>query len=99
MVEIVVSMELPVDEKLTIRKNRVMPVHPTGEEKRITFHLSCAQLGYYNEAMRFGVEPGVLDVMVGVSSSELPLSARVRLSGNAVETMGRRVYECPVTME
>ena len=70
-----------------------------GEEKRITFHLSCAQLGYYNEAMRFGVEPGVLDVMVGVSSSELPLSARVRLSGNAVETMGRRVYECPVTME
>ena len=70
-----------------------------GEEKRITFRLSCAQLGYYNEAMRFGVEPGVLDVLVGTSSRELPLQAKVRLTGEAVETMGRRAYECPVTVE
>lgn len=70
-----------------------------GEQKRITFRLACAQLGYYNEAMRFGVEPGVLDVLVGTSSRELPLQAKVRLTGEAVETMGRRVYECPVTVE
>ena len=35
MTETVVAMKLPVDESLRIRKNRVMPAHPTGEEKRI----------------------------------------------------------------
>ena len=34
MIEKVVSMELPVDEHLRIQKNRIMPVHPTGKEKR-----------------------------------------------------------------
>lgn len=70
-----------------------------GEEKRITFRLSCAQLGYYNEAMRFGVEPGRLEVMVGTSSQELPLRADLRLTGPAVETLGRRAYSCPVAVE
>lgn len=35
MTETVVSMGLPVDENLQIRKNRIVPLHPTGEEKRI----------------------------------------------------------------
>ena len=35
MTETVVAMKLPVDESLRIRKNRIMPAHPTGEEKRI----------------------------------------------------------------
>lgn len=35
MIETVVSSALPVDELLTIRKNRIEPVHVTGKEKRI----------------------------------------------------------------
>lgn len=35
MTETVVAMKLPVDESLRIQKNRIMPAHPTGEEKRI----------------------------------------------------------------
>ena len=35
MTETVVSMELPVDESLRIKKNRVMPRNPEGNEKRI----------------------------------------------------------------
>ena len=34
MIETVVSMELPVDEHLQIQKNRILPIHPTGKEKR-----------------------------------------------------------------
>ena len=34
MIETVVSMELPVDESLRIQKNRIMPLHPDGKEKR-----------------------------------------------------------------
>lgn len=35
MIEEVVSTALPVDEHLTIQKNRIMPVHAKGDEKRI----------------------------------------------------------------
>lgn len=35
MVQTVASIHLPVDEKLEIRKNRLMPLSPTGQEKRI----------------------------------------------------------------
>ncbi len=35
MIKTVVSMELPVDEHLQIKKNRIMPKHPTGDEKRV----------------------------------------------------------------
>ena len=34
MIETVVSMERAVDEHLRSQKNRIMPVHPTGKEKR-----------------------------------------------------------------
>ncbi len=36
MIESVVSIELPVDEKLLIQKNRIEPLEMTGKEKRIT---------------------------------------------------------------
>lgn len=36
MIETVVSMELPVDEHLQIRKQRILPKEPTGKEKRIS---------------------------------------------------------------
>lgn len=35
MIETVSAMELPVEEHLRIRKHRVLPLHPTGKEKRI----------------------------------------------------------------
>lgn len=70
-----------------------------GEEKTVTFRLACAQLGYYNEEMEFVVEPGMLDVLVGTSSEQLPLRTRMQLTGPAVNVMGKRAYTCPVTVE
>lgn len=70
-----------------------------GEQKMVTFQLACAQLGYYNEEMEFVVEPGTLDVLAGTSSENLPLRAQVKLTGPAVDVMGKRVYSCPVTVE
>ena len=37
MVETVVSVGLPVDEKMDIKKNRIKPDTLTGKEKRICF--------------------------------------------------------------
>lgn len=37
MIETVVSIELPIDEKLEVKKNRILPITPlTGKEKRIS---------------------------------------------------------------
>lgn len=69
------------------------------EEKTVTFKLSCAQLGYYDHDMQFGLEPGMLKVMVGVSSEELPLQGQVELTGPAVRLMGKREYTCGVVVE
>ncbi|HKR61321.1 MAG TPA: beta-glucosidase BglX [Pyrinomonadaceae bacterium] len=42
-----------------------------GEKKRIEFELSSRQLGFYNREMRFVVEPGEFEVMVGPNSEDL----------------------------
>ena len=79
MVETVVSMELPVDEKLTIRKNRVMPIHPTGEEKRIAIVTGThgdeleGQFVCYELLRRLKAEPGYLKGIVDVYPALNPL--------------------------
>lgn len=70
-----------------------------GESKKITFALETAQLGYYNEDMRFVVEPGPAELLLGTSSEAIDSTAALHLTGPAVELMGRRAYSCPVTVE
>ena len=70
-----------------------------GESKKVTFHLSTRQLGYYNENMVFGVEKGTLDVCVGTSSANIEKAGEVKLVGESVELLGRRVFTCPVEVE
>ena len=69
-----------------------------GEEMIVVFHLDLAQLGYYNEDMEFVVEPGTLQLMLGTSSRELPLSKSVGLTGKSTNVMGRRAYVCPTEL-
>ena len=79
MVETVVSMELPVDEKLTIRKNRIMPAHPTGNEKRIAIVTGThgdeleGQFVCYELLRRLKAEPGYLKGIVDVYPALNPL--------------------------
>jgi len=42
-----------------------------GEKRRIELKLTASQLGFYNRAMKFVVEPGEFKVMVGPNSAEL----------------------------
>ena len=70
-----------------------------GESKRVTFTLQAAQLGYYNEAMDFVVEPGPAELSLGTSSADLCGTASFRLTGAPVDLMGRRSYQCAVTVE
>ncbi len=54
---------------------------PPGETQTITFTLAASQLGFYNQAMDFVVEPGTVRLMIGNSSDHLPLQADLELVG------------------
>ena len=56
-----------------------------GERKRIRFHLDLSQLGYYDEEMRFVVEPGFVQLEVGASSEDVRSRARFEIRGDLRE--------------
>lgn len=60
------SVTRPVKELRGFTRVRLAP----GEKRTVTFQLAVNQLGYYDRAMRFGVEPGLIEVFVGRSSQE-----------------------------
>lgn len=66
-----------------------------GESRKVTFRLSMAQLGYYNENMDFVTEPGELQVMVGTSAHDLPLRTSVQLVGQPAPLLGRPGIQLP----
>ena len=70
-----------------------------GESKRVVFHLEAAGLGYYNEDMVFGVEPGPAELKLGVSSDEIIDMQNIHLTGSPVDLMGRRSYTCRTEIE
>ena len=47
MIDTVVSVKLPIGEMLRIKRNRLMPDHVTGEEKRI-----CLVSGIYGDGSK-----------------------------------------------
>ncbi|HEV7859682.1 MAG TPA: glycoside hydrolase family 3 C-terminal domain-containing protein, partial [Pyrinomonadaceae bacterium] len=53
--------ELKGFERVTLR---------AGEQRQVSFILTREQLGFYNREMKFVVEPGTFNVMVGTSSAD-----------------------------
>jgi len=49
----------------------------SGETRMIKFELKIADLGFYDRNMRFVVEPGLADIMVGSSSQDIRLFGSV----------------------
>jgi beta-glucosidase len=45
----------------------------SGETKTVTFNVPADKLAYYNENMKWVVEPGDFDIMVGSSSADADL--------------------------
>ncbi len=58
------SVTRPVRELKGFERIALRP----GERRRVTFTLTPAELGFYDRAMRFRVEPGAFKVFVGTSS-------------------------------
>jgi beta-glucosidase len=56
----------PVKELKGFRRVTLQP----GERRTLTFRLTPAELGFYDDSMRFVVEPGVFKVMAGRGSAD-----------------------------
>ncbi|MBP7402958.1 MAG: glycoside hydrolase family 3 C-terminal domain-containing protein [Clostridia bacterium] len=75
----------PVQELTGFKRVALAP----GETRRISFTVSADQLGFFDRAMRFVVEPGDLEVMVGASSADIRLRGVVRLTGEKREVTAK----------
>jgi len=64
--DVVASRVRPVKELKGFRRVTLQP----GERRALTFKLTPDELGFYNDAMRFVVEPGAFKVMAGRSSAD-----------------------------
>ena len=58
-----------------------------GESAVITFTLSANQLGHYDRAMRYVVEPGPLALQIGSSSNDIRLRAELEITGKEPREM------------
>ncbi|MFA4838134.1 MAG: beta-glucosidase BglX [Candidatus Neomarinimicrobiota bacterium] len=65
--DLVANVTRPVKELKGFRRVELQP----GEEKTIEFAVPVAELGFYDSAMKYIVEPGKFEVMVGGNSDEL----------------------------
>ena len=65
----------PIKELKGFRRVNLGP----GQRTTVTFELDGRHLAYYDEAMRYGVHPGTVEVLVGRSSADLPLAGRLRV--------------------
>jgi beta-glucosidase len=70
----------------------------SGENRTITFKFCVDQLGFYNREMNYVIEPGVIRVMVGTSSEDLPLAAEFEVVGK-VTTIKDKVFFSTATIE
>lgn len=62
--DLAASVTRPVKELKGFARISLQP----GEKRRLTFKLAPEQLGFYNQEMRFVVEPGTFNVTVGTNS-------------------------------
>ncbi len=70
-----------------------------GEKKKITFILSGKQLGFYDQQMKFIVEPGMFKVMIGSSSQDIRLTGTFQITGEMKEIGKRKEYFTTIRVE
>jgi len=65
--DLVGSVTRPVKELKGFRRLELRP----GEKQTVTFEIPVCNLGFYNQALQYVVEPGKFNVMVGGNSAEV----------------------------
>ncbi|MEJ0003881.1 MAG: fibronectin type III-like domain-contianing protein [Pararobbsia sp.] len=74
----------PVKELKAFKRVALEP----GETARVTFRVPVDMLNLTNAALRRVVEPGTFEIQIGPSSADVPLHAKVEVTGKLRE-LGR----------
>ncbi|MGH7781936.1 MAG: fibronectin type III-like domain-contianing protein [Candidatus Binataceae bacterium] len=53
----------------------------SGEKRRLTFLVDLSEAAFHGSDLRFAVEPGEMEVMIGASSSDIRFRADFRIIG------------------
>jgi beta-glucosidase len=69
------------------------------EKKHISFNLPVNMLAYYGEDINLVLEPGIIKVMVGSSSEDIRLESSFEITGESLQVVKDRVFNCPVTIK
>jgi beta-glucosidase len=89
------SVTRPVKELRGFRR-----VHlAAGERRRVTFRLAAEQLAFTGLDGQLVLEPGLVRVMVGTSSSDLPCQADLELTGETAVLARRSRYLTEVAVD
>ncbi|MCX6134229.1 MAG: glycoside hydrolase family 3 C-terminal domain-containing protein [Ignavibacteriales bacterium] len=71
----VASVTRPVKELRGFKRISLAP----GEKKAIVFALSKEEMGFLDDALKFVVEPGTIEVMVGSSSDDIRVKSEIEV--------------------
>jgi len=85
--DVVASVTRPVKELKGFRRVSLQP----SEKRTVTFVVAVAQLAFYDRQMRYVVEPGEVEVLVGSSSDDIRLSGRFEITGG-VTPIANKVF-------
>jgi len=88
--DVIASVTRPVKELKGFRRVTLEP----GASARVTFHLPVNALAFYDREMRFIVEPGAVEVMIGASSSDIRLTGGFEITGGSADVS--QVFNTPV---
>jgi len=90
--DVAASVTRPVKQLIGFAR---IPV-PAGERRTVVFDLPINLLAFTRLDRTFGIEPGLVKLMAGASSSDIRLEADLHLVGDTPAIPHRaRVYTCP----
>jgi beta-glucosidase len=84
----------PVKQLVGFKRVSLQP----GNSATIIFTVKMNQLGFYNREMKFVVEPGNMDVMIGSSSADIKLTGSFEITGEDADVMGKRSFSANVSV-
>jgi len=91
----IASVTRPVKQLVGFARVTLAP----GATRRVRFSLDPSQLAFFDAGMRFIVEPGDIQVMVGASSADIRLDGRFTVSGAARELRTADIKPTTVHLE
>ncbi|MCA9983094.1 MAG: fibronectin type III-like domain-contianing protein, partial [Anaerolineales bacterium] len=90
----IASMTRPILELKGFQRVTV----PAGASRSLTFTLHVNQLGFFDPEMRFVVEPGAIELLLGTASDNIQLKAEFTITGPVTEISGDKLFFSQVTV-